>query len=204
VSASRNLLQRAPKWIPPFRTIPANYLVTANIMKTFAHFRHILCSVVGIFSLAAGAGAADITSADQSFVKQTYETGLAEVRMGQLGQNKTANSDVKAFAARLVADHGKASAELKTLAETKGLSLPSSPSLAAQGHARMLDMKAGADFDKAFTAHTVSGFEKTVAAFEKAGSETKDTDIRAFITKTLPTLKEHLTMAQTLQAKVGK
>jgi putative membrane protein len=176
-------------------------------MKTLPSFRSTLLSCFAgatAFTFAASASAADVTSADQSFVKNTYQDGLAEIRMGELGQSKSANADVKAFAERMIADHGKANAELKTLADTKGLSLANGPGVMAMANAKMLDMKAGAEFDKAFAAHMVSDHQKTVEAFEKASNDTKDPEIRAFIAKTLPTLKEHLSMAQALQNKVGK
>ena len=50
----------------------------------------------------------------------------------------------------------------------------------------------------------MSDHKKAVKAFEKASNEAKDADVKAFATKTLPTLKEHLTMAEELQNKVGK
>ena len=46
--------------------------------------------------------------------------------------------------------------------------------------------------------------KKAVKAFEKAANEAKDADVKAFAAKTLPTLKEHLSMAEDLQKKVGK
>jgi putative membrane protein len=168
-----------------------------------AMWRGLACASALLLA-AVSARAGDITSADQSFVRGVYQRGLGEIRMSELGQSKAASSDVKTFAERMIADHGKANAELKTLADTKGLSLSSGPDTMTLGAVKALEAKAGAEFDKAYAAQMVSSHAKSVEAFEKAGSKTRDTDLRAYITKMLPTLKEHLTLAQSLQGKVGK
>ena len=155
-------------------------------------------------SVTARAADAGIDSADKSFVKNAYEGGLAEVKMGELGLAKTANADVKAFAKKIVDDHNKANGELKTLADSKKISVASSPSMVAQGKSKMMDAKSGADFDKAYVDAMVKDHEKDIKEFEKAASDSKDADVKAFAAKTLPTLKEHLSMAQALQGKVGK
>ena len=175
-------------------------------MNTFFRLRPVFLRYfagLSAFAVAFTADAADVTSADQAFVREAYQNGLAEVRLGELGKDKTANADLKAFAERLVAEHGKANAELKTLAETKGLSLTSTPGVATLAQVKILDGKAGAEFDRTFAAVAVRDHQNAVTAFEKAGNTTKDSEVRAYITKTLPTLKEHLTLAQSLQEKVG-
>lgn len=173
-------------------------------MKTFIHLCRIFLAGLSTLTFVASARAGDVTTTDQLFVKAAYQSGLANARLGELAAGKTANADVKAFATRLIADQGKDNAELKTLADTKGLSLVNSPSTIALANAKILEGKAGADFDKTFAAHMVNDRKKTVETFERAGIQTQDTDIRAFITKALPTLKGHFAAAQTLQDKVGR
>jgi len=77
-------------------------------------------------------------------------------------------------------------------------------STVAAAKAKLLDGKVGADFDKAFASAAVSDHKKAVKAFEKAANEAKDADVKAFAAKTLPALKEHLSMAEALQKKTGK
>jgi putative membrane protein len=147
---------------------------------------------------------ATVKKADKSFITNAYQAGLAEIKMGDLAQNKTANTDVKTFASQMVTDHTKANEELKALADSKKVELPTDPSLVAQGKMKLADAKSGADFDKTYAADMVSDHKKVVAAFEKASSSATDPDVKAFATKTLLTLQGHLSMAQDLQNKVGK
>jgi putative membrane protein len=73
-----------------------------------------------------------LSSADRDFIMKAADGGRAEVELGQLAVSKASNSDVKAFAQRMVDDHGKANNELMQLAQTKGVTLPdwqTSPSM---------------------------------------------------------------------------
>ncbi len=133
-----------------------------------------------------------------------YEAGLAEINAAQLGQSKSANADIKAFSDHIAADHTKANAELKTLADSKKVTVSDSPSLVQQGKGKLLDMKSGDSFDKSFAEAMVSDHKQVIEAFEKEANEGKDADVKAFAAKTLPTLKMHLSMAEDLQNKVGK
>jgi putative membrane protein len=181
--------------------------IMKNTHSLFTHSRLSLAAALLIGAFAAGTTLADdatIKKADKSFIKSAYQDGLAEIKMGELGQSKSASADVKAFAAQMVTDHSAANTELKTLADSKKVEVATEPGLVAQGKAKLLDAKTGADFDKAFAADMVADHKKAVAAFEKETSNSDDQDVKAFAVKTLPTLKSHLSMAQDLQNKVGK
>jgi len=164
-------------------------------------------SLAAAFSCALTLGtlsAADTDSTGKSFIKDAYQDGLAEIKMGELGVGKTANPEVKNFAQRMIDDHTAANTELKSMADLKSVEVASGPSLMAQGKTKLLDTKSGGDFDKAFVNDMVSDHEKAVKSFEKAATESSDPDVKAFANKTLPTLKSHLSMAQELQQKIGK
>jgi len=174
-------------------------------MKTFPSSL-IAASVITALSLfvPASSRADDLAHADKSFLTNAYEDSLAEVRLGEMAQRKTGNADVKSFAKRISTDHNKANAEMRTLAASKKVTLAGDVTTMAATKAKMLDGKVGADFDKGFVSAAVSGHQKAVKAFEKAANEAKDADVKAFAAKTLPSLKEHLTMAEDVQKKVGK
>lgn len=161
-------------------------------------------AALGLSVSSVFADDAAVNSSDKSFLQNAYEDGLAEVKAAELGQTKSANADIKAFSDHIAADHTKANAELKTLADSKKVTLSESPSLVAQAKGKLLDTKSGDSFDKAFAESMVTDHKKAIDAFEKAASEGKDPDVKAFAAKILPTLKMHLSMAEDLQNKVGK
>lgn len=161
------------------------------------------CVFLSAASGRALAADSKVDMSDKSFMNDAAEGGIAEVNAGQAAQSKSSNPDVKAFGEHMVTDHTKANEELKALAATKSVELPTSPSLVQQAKAKLLDRKSGADFDSSYADLMVTDHKKTVKLFEKEASEGDDADVKAFASKTLPTLKMHLKMAEELKAKVG-
>jgi putative membrane protein len=62
-----------------------------------------------------------------------------------------------------------------------------------------LNKKTGKDFDKAYIKAMVDGHQSAVSDFEKASKNTKDADVKAWVDKTLPTLRMHLDSAKAIQ-----
>jgi len=54
----------------------------------------------------------------------------------------------------------------------------------------------GKSFDEAYMSHEVQCHSKAVAKFEKASGDLPDGELKQFVVSTLPTLREHLAMAQ--------
>jgi putative membrane protein len=176
-------------------------------MKTFLSrslIATLLAVITGVALPSAKADDSSLSGKDKSFIQDAYQDGLAEVDVAQLAQRKTGNADVKAFAEKLATDHSASNTELKVLAESKKVSTASEPSMVAKGKSKLMDAKTGADFDKAYIDAMITDHKKDIEAFEKAANEGKDQDVKNFASKTLPTLKEHLSAAESIQAKIGK
>jgi putative membrane protein len=153
---------------------------------------------------STGAASAKLAGADKTFVEKAAIGGMAEVELGNLAQQKAASEDVKKFGARMVQDHSKANDELKQIASTKGVQLPSSLDKKHQSDMDRLQKMSGADFDKAYMSHMVDDHKEDVAEFKKEASGGRDSDVKGFASKTLPTLEEHLKMAQSTNDAVKK
>lgn len=165
---------------------------------------------------------------DQNFIKDAARGGMMEVHMGQLGVQKAQSAGVKQFAQRLIDDHTKANTELRQLASSKGITLPEPTKVAGtytdtdtdrtqvrektdaestdhKEHAALkkLEGLSGTEFDREFVKMAVKDHEKDVSEFEKASKKSEDTELKAWIDKTLPTLREHLSQAKSLESQVG-
>ena len=176
----------------------------------------VLCA--GLFAGAVGSAAAQsasqaapaagaktaVPAADKDFAQKAAVGGMAEVQLGNLAQQKAANDQVKQFAARMVTDHTKANDELKQIASTKGVQLPSALDKKHQSDMDRLQKMSGADFDKGYMSHMVDDHKQDVAEFKKEANGGKDGDVKGFAAKTLPTLEEHLKLAQTTNDAVKK
>jgi putative membrane protein len=150
----------------------------------------------------AASPSSKLSSDDSTFLTNAAEGGQAEVDLANLALKKSQNSDVRAFATRMVKDHSKANAKLKEVAVSKGIKPPKG--IGVSNNAELLKLKAlsGNTFDKAYVDLMVDDHKKDVAEFEKASQQAKDDDLKKFASETLPTLQEHYQMIQDLQAKM--
>jgi putative membrane protein len=142
-------------------------------------------------------------SPDEKFVMEAAEGGMMEVQLGQVAVAKATSADVKQFGQRMIDDHSKANDELTGLASSKGITLPTALDAKHQAEVDRLSKLSGADFDRHYMMMMVEDHNKDVAAFDRESKSGKDPDVKAWAAKTLPTLKEHQTMAKDVAAKVG-
>ena len=151
---------------------------------------------------SAAAAAAKPSHQDSSFLKDAAEGGNAEVEGSKLALTQGTTADVKTFAQAMVDDHTKAGTELKALADQKGVKVSDKPSLLKEGELKMLSKRSGTSFDKHYADSIgVKAHEDTVKLFQKEIDKGSDADVKAWASKTLPTLQHHLDMAKDLKAK---
>ena len=140
--------------------------------------------------------------ADHTFAMKAAQGGMAEVELGKLATEKASNPDVKAFGQKMVDDHTKANDQLKDIASKQSLALPTDVSAKDKAEKDRLSKLSGDAFDKAYMSHMVMDHKKDVADFQKEAKSGGDDQIKNFAQQTLPTLQEHLKMAQATQSKV--
>ena len=150
-----------------------------------------LIAAIGLSSFAA-------LAADEGFVQKAAMGGIAEVDAGGMAQEKGSSQAVKDFGQKMVQDHSKANDELKQIATSKNMALPTAPDDKHKKAEAMLGAKTGAGFDRAFKAQMVADHKSTIALFQHEATSGSDPDLKAFAAKTLPDLKDHLKMAQAL------
>jgi putative membrane protein len=142
---------------------------------------------------------AKLARSDRKFIENAAKSGLFEVQVAKLAESKASDQAVKDFAKMLVDQHTNANNELTQLANNKGVELPAAPGFMKRHSENSLAKRSGADFDKQFVSEVgIKDHQKDIKAFEKASKDVKDPDLKAFIDKTLPTLREHLAQAQKL------
>jgi len=137
-------------------------------------------------------------SPDHHFVTDAAAGGMAEVELGKLAANKATKDEVKKFGQRMADDHGKANDELKSLATSKSITLPSTIDAKHRATIDRLSKLSGEAFDKAYVQEMLKDHEKDVAAFRTESISGKDPELKAWAGRTLPTLEEHLKLVQDL------
>jgi putative membrane protein len=138
--------------------------------------------------------------ADQEFVRKASAAGLAGVNLSSVAVEVASNADVKAFAQKMVADHGKLNRELLDLANKKMLSLAEQMDEKHDKLRTKLLSLSGSAFDRAYIAAQVEDHKATVKLFENEARGGKDAEVKGWATKTLPALKQHLETARKLRS----
>ncbi len=137
-----------------------------------------------------------LKAADMKFAQEAAAGGMEEVELGKLAVQKAQNDKVKQFGQRMIDDHTKANDQLKSLAAKDNITLPTD--LDAKGKAMVAKYSnlSGAAFDRSYMRDMVKDHQKDVAEFQKESTSGSNDDLKGFAAATLPTLQDHLKMAQ--------
>lgn len=143
----------------------------------------------------------NLANDDANFIREAMQLGAAEVRIGELAQQKAMNSSLREFGQMIVTDHQKSNDELKQLAQQKQASISTATAMSSREQEMVdkLSSAQGRDFDRMCERDLVSTHEKAVRAFKHEAEHGQDADLRAFAQKTLPTLEQHLQQAKDLK-----
>jgi len=142
-------------------------------------------------------------TADQKFAMEAAMGGMAEVEMGRVAAQKGASAEVRQFGQQMVDDHTKANAELMQIAESKGMTLPTALDAKHQMMMQKMSALSAEKFDKEYVKMQVKDHKKMAALFQKEANSGMDAELKAFASRTLPTVQEHLQMAQRMHDKMS-
>ncbi len=153
---------------------------------------------------AASPGDPATASDPRTFLLTAASSGRLEVAASRLAQERATHADVKAFAERMIADHGKANEELKALAATKNVVLTEELQAAHKADLDTLSGLQGTAFDQAYAQRIgVQAHMNAVTLFQEAPAQIQDAEVKAFANRMLPALREHLDQAQKLNQSVA-
>jgi putative membrane protein len=142
------------------------------------------------------------STTDATFMKTLAQGGRAEVEAGKVASDKASDPAVKQFAQQMIRDHTKNNNELKTLAQTAGVTLPATTGRQMQAQQSKLESDNGASFDAAYIKDQVQDHQKTVQLLENEIQNGHDPAVRQFAQETLTVVSHHLDMAKQLESKL--
>jgi putative membrane protein len=146
-------------------------------------------------------GAMHSAPSGQEFVTKVVVSDLFELESSQLALSKQPDQSTKSFAERMVTDHQKTSSELKSLVQSGQVKADLPAKLDAE-HQKMLDelkAKNGNEFAQDYHRIQVQAHEDAVALFTAYSTSGDIEQLKAWAGRTLPHLKEHLSMAEKLK-----
>ncbi len=171
-----------------------------------------LAGTAAVFFGSTGLRAADaeLAGEDTQFLAEAIRDGMTEVELGKMAADKASSPEVKQFGQRMVQDHGKANQQLMELATKHKIEADGTygtpPLRADQTKAPTAEDMAklsGKEFDRTYAKMMVDDHKKAVALFKEQAEKGEDAEVRKAAATTLPTLEEHLQMAEKLAGEVG-
>jgi putative membrane protein len=144
-----------------------------------------------------------VNAADRLFMQQAAIGGMAEVALAELVLARSRDAEVEAFADRMKANHGKANAELKGIADAAGVPLPTTLDTEHRAMREQLENLSGQAFDLAYLQGQLTDHQKSAQLLTYVIGSGQDPVLKDFAGKNLPLVLEHLDMVQELQAKLA-
>jgi len=168
-------------------------------------------SVLAILIVAAFAAVGSVQASDsaqnmptdKAFLDKVSEINLAEVELGTLAQRKGNNEAVRQFGTLMADDHSVAEKATEQVASDLKETIPEKPGKDVAELEAQLSRLRGAEFDVEYMHHMVAGHNGAVAMIENEIEHGQEPAIKAFAEKILPTVQDHLRIAENLSGRMG-
>lgn len=157
-------------------------------------------------------GRASVVFADQpkpppsaaDFVAKAAASDAFEMQAAQTALQRAADPDVKGYAAQMVRDHTRSSAELKKALAAAGQSLPltGSPSADQQFALGELARADAASFDKAYMTGQAKAHQVALTLLQNYAQNGDVVSLTAFASQTAPVVQHHYDMATSLRDRL--
>jgi putative membrane protein len=153
---------------------------------------------------AASGASSKVASGDQKMMRDIAYSNISEVAAGKLALQNSQSADVKSYAQKMIDDHTKAQQELQTLADSKGVKLPTEPDAKHKALSKAMASMKGDNFDKRYLKQGgLNDHENTHKLLTRVQDKAKDADLKAYAAKTIVAVDQHLTLAQETAGKHG-
>ncbi len=139
----------------------------------------------------------------KEFAIKAAESGMLEVKLAQLAQQKSQSQEIKDLAQKLEQDHTQANNQLTDLAKQKNIDLPTDLKGECQEHYQAFQKLDGKDFDNAYLLFNVKAHLKGIMMFQKESQNGTDAEIKQWASQTLPTLQRHAGHINTVAQAAG-
>jgi putative membrane protein len=139
-----------------------------------------------------------------NFINQVTSVNMMEVKLCKLAEQISTSGQVKQFATMLENDNTKASKQLNNIADKNNISVNGGIEPDYRKNVDDLSKLIGLSFDKEYIKIIINEQTNDVNKFEQASSMIKDINLKNWIDKTLPEMKNHLKAAQDIQKDLDR
>lgn len=142
-----------------------------------------------------------VSHEDSEFFQKAAQTGMLAVQAASIATSRALAPDTKSFAGAMATEHAANNEELKTLAASKGVTLPTQLNRKNREVLKELQKEEPKEFDEKYAKAMSKAHHEAIELFTETAKDSKDADIRAYASDTLPALQHHMDMAKNLNSK---
>jgi putative membrane protein len=141
--------------------------------------------------------------ADSAYIREAASMNLAEVRLGQMAEQRASNAAVKEFAKQMVEAHGASGVQWTSLASQNRLPTSVALNSLQQQSADRLSKLSGVDFDRAYMQAMVEDHQQAAGTLQRIGAGAQSSEVKQLASRGLETTEQHLSLAQEVATQVG-
>ncbi|MGR4862606.1 DUF4142 domain-containing protein [Caulobacter sp. LARHSG274] len=136
-----------------------------------------------------------------TFVEKAAASDMYEIEAAKLAAKRSANAEVKAFAAKMEKAHTKTTEDLKAAISASGAAITPPAALPADLQGKLDDLTKAddKDFDKKYADDQVDAHQAALNLLQRYAQDGDTPAIKAFAAATAPAVQEHLNMAEGLK-----
>jgi putative membrane protein len=133
---------------------------------------------------------------DPEFMKSAAHSDQNEIQLSKLVLAKGVTGMAKDHANMMIKDHTASTAQLKPIAQKKGVTLPTDMDAEHKAIAEKMQTLSGKELEQQYMQQMVLDHQKTLNTMKAHDAMTQDADLKGFIAKVTPVVQAHLDMFQ--------
>jgi len=127
---------------------------------------------------------------DATFMTRTQLRGLEQIELGRIAADRASNPDVRAFGQQIVQDRGKANEELRLLAQSQSIALPTAIEGKRRTEVDRISKLSPPALDRAIVRALVPLHDADVADFQNQTQMGQEVELQGWVYVMLPLLEE--------------
>lgn len=139
---------------------------------------------------------------DPTFVMAAASSNLFEIEAGNLAMRNASDQKVKDFAQMMIDHHTMANQQLQSIASQMGITLPDKMMSIHQAMIDKINDKTGSEFNEDYMDTMETAHKMDIAMYEAKENNATDQNLKAYVAKSLPILKQHHQSATSVEDTV--
>ena len=166
-----------------------------------------VCIAIVAFAMTAApriyAQSTTFSDDDKTFLKDSAQDNLAEIKMAQLAVKTSKNPTVTTFAQKMITDHHALLAGAKPVAMKAGVTPPTSTSMTADAEYMKLKVLSGDSFDKSYIKTMVSDHQEDLKKVKAEHDSTQNDSMKKLTAHATEVISGHTQMVEGIAGKMG-